>query len=117
MSVIYVAVIITAIATGLLPGGDTRPGVDPTVSAMAGTSVPAFSLVSEVLGAPHAAGLLLGVVGVPLVGTVFVLGFLVIVIGAITDRIRVGGYSRGLSLALTLLLVALPVLIFAALAL
>jgi DoxX-like family len=107
----YVAVTLLAIAANAFAATLDFVRYKQVLNNAARLSVPEWWLsVLGILKAAGALGLLLGLIGVPLVGTAAAIGLVLFFVGAIIAHLRARDYSIGPAAAYLLLAVAALVL-------
>jgi DoxX-like family len=108
----YLVVTLMAVAANACSGVAAIAHFKPIIPPMARAGVPESWLTFPIgtLKTAGAAGLLLGLVGVPLVGTAAAIGLVLFFVCAIYTHIRAGDYSPQLGLAIGFLLLAVAAL-------
>jgi hypothetical protein len=108
----YLVVAILAIAANALSGIAALAHFRPILPAMARAGVPESWLTFPIgtLKTAGAAGLLLGLAGVPLIGTAAAVGLVLFFVCAVYTHIRAGDYSPQFGLAIGFLLLAMATL-------
>jgi hypothetical protein len=108
----YLVVAILAIAANAFSGIAALAHFRPILPAMARAGVPESWLTFPIgtLKTAGAAGLLLGLAGVPLIGTAAALGLVLFFVCAVYTHIRAGDYSPQFGLAIGFLLLAMATL-------
>jgi lipoprotein signal peptidase len=110
----YVVVTLMAVAASTFVAIANFMRLEFVLTTAAKVSVPeSWITMLGTLNAAAALGLLLGLVGVPLVGTAAAIGLVMYFVGAIITHLRVRDYSIGPAAAFLLLAVAALVLGFA----
>lgn len=109
MDTAYLVVAILAIAANAFSGIAALAHFRPILPAMARAGVPESWLTFPIgtLKTAGAAGLLLGLAGVPLIGTAAAVGLVLFFVCAVYTHIRAGDYSPQFGLAIGLLLLAM----------
>ena len=108
----YVVVTLLAIAANTFSGVAALVHFKPILPGMAKAGVPeSWLTVLGILKTAGAVGLLLGLIGVPLIGTVAAIGLILFFIGAIITHLRARDYSQQFSLAIGFLLLAVATLV------
>ena len=104
----YVVVTLMAIAANPFSGVAALVHFKPILPGMAKAGVPESWLTFPIgtLKTAGAVGLLLGVIGVPLIGTAAAVGLILFFVCAIYTHMRAGDYSPQFGLASGLLLLA-----------
>jgi hypothetical protein len=104
----YLVVALLAIAANAFSGVAALVHFRPIIPGMARAGVPESWLTFPIgtLKTAGAAGLLLGVAGVPLVGTAAAAGLVLFFVCAVYTHVRAGDYSPQFGLALGFLLLA-----------
>ena len=112
MDTAYLAVAILAIAANAFSGIAALAHFRPILPAMARAGVPESWLTFPIgtLKTAGAAGLLLGLAGVPLIGTAAAVGLVLFFVCAVYTHIRAGDYSPQFGLAIGFLLLAMATL-------
>jgi hypothetical protein len=115
MSTAYVAVTLVAIAAFGFSGVAALAHFRPILPGMARAGVPESWLTFPIgtLKTAGAAGLVLGLVGVPVIGTAAAIGLVLFFVCAVYTHIRAGDYSSQFGLATGLLLLAVAALALA----
>ena len=110
----YVAVTILAIAANAFSGIAALVHFKPILPGMARAGVPESWLTFPIgtLKAAGALGLLLGLIGVPLIGTAATIGLILFFVCAIYTHLRAGDYSTQFGLAIGFLSLAVAALVF-----
>jgi DoxX-like family len=108
----YLVVAILAIAANAFSGIAALAHFRPILPAMARAGVPESWLTFPIgtLKTAGAAGLLLGLAGVPLIGTAPAVGLVLFFVCAVYTHIRAGDYSPQFGLAIGFLLLAMATL-------
>jgi hypothetical protein len=108
----YLVVAILAIAANAFSGIAALAHFRPILPAMARAGVPESWLTFPIgtLKTAGAAGLLLGLAGVPLIGTAAAVGLVLFFVCAVYTHIRAGDYSPQFGLAIGFLLLAMATL-------
>ena len=107
----YVVVTLMAIAANTFAATADFMRLKFALSTAAKLSVPeSWMTMLGTLNAAAALGLLLGLIGVPLIGTAAAIGLILYFVGAIITHLRVRDYSIGPAAAFLLLAVAALVL-------
>lgn len=109
----YAAVALLAIAANTFSGVAALVHFKPILPGMVKAGVPESWLTFPIgtLKTAGAAGLLLGVIGVPLIGTAAAAGLILFFVCAIYTHIRADDYSTQFGLAIGFLLLAVAVLV------
>jgi hypothetical protein len=109
----YVVVTLVAIAANTFSGVAALVHFKPILPGMAKAGVPESWLTFPIgtLKTAGAVGLLLGVIGVPLIGTAAAVGLILFFVCAIYTHMRAGDYSPQFGLASGLLLLAVAALV------
>jgi hypothetical protein len=109
----YVTVTIVAIAANAFSGIAAILRFKPILPGMARAGVPESWLTFPIgtLKTAGAAGLLLGITGVPLIGTAAAIGLILFFVCAIYTHVRAGDYSLQFALANGYLLLAVAALV------
>ena len=109
----YVVVTLVAIAANTFSGVAALVHFKPILPGMVKAGVPESWLTFPIgtLKTAGAVGLLLGVIGVPLIGTAAAAGLILFFVCAIYTHMRAGDYSPQFGLALGLLLLAVAALV------
>ena len=112
MSTAYLVVALLAIAANAFSGVAAIVHLKPIIPAMARAGVPESWLTFPIgtLKTAGAAGLLLGLAGVPLVGTAAAIGLVLFFVCAIYTHVRASDYSPQFGLAIGFLLLAVATL-------
>ncbi|MFL6102984.1 MAG: DoxX family protein [Actinomycetes bacterium] len=112
MDTAYLVVAILALAANAVSGIAARAHFRPILPAMARAGVPESWLTFPIgtLKTAGAAGLLLGLAGVPLIGTAAAVGLVLFFVCAVYTHIRAGDYSPQFGLAIGFLLLAMATL-------
>lgn len=112
MDTAYLVVAILAIAANAFSGIAALAHFRPILPAMARAGVPESWLTFPIgtLKTAGAAGLLLGLAGVPLIGTAAAVGLVLFFVCAVYTHIRAGDYSPQFGLAIGFLLLAMDTL-------
>src|SRR5438270_6550026 len=102
---VYVVITLVAIAANAFSGVAAMVHFKPIVPQMLKAGVPESWLTFPIgsLKTAGAAGLLLGLVGVPLVGTAAAIGLILFFVCAIYTHIRAGDFSAQFGLAIVFL--------------
>jgi hypothetical protein len=108
MDTAYLVVALLAIAANAFSGVAALVHFRPIIPGMARAGVPESWLTFPIgtLKTAGAAGLLLGLAGVPLIGTAAAGGLVLFFVGAVSIHLRAGDYSPQLGLAIGFLLLA-----------
>jgi DoxX-like family len=108
----YVVVTLVAIAATAFSGVAALVHFKPILPGMAKAGVPESWLTFPIgtLKTAGAVGLLLGVIGVPLIGTAAAVGLILFFVCALYTHMRAGDYSPQFGLALGFLLLAVAAL-------
>jgi DoxX-like family len=108
MDTAYLVVALLAIAANAFSGVAALVHFRPIIPGMARAGVPESWLTFPIgtLKTAGAAGLLLGLAGVPLIGTAAAAGLVLFFVGAVSIHLRAGDYSPQLGLATGFLLLA-----------
>ena len=108
MDTAYLVVTLLAIAANAFSGVAALVHFRPIIPGMARAGVPESWLTFPIgtLKTAGAAGLLLGLAGVPLIGTAAAAGLVLFFVGAVSIHLRAGDYSPQLGLAIGFLLLA-----------
>jgi hypothetical protein len=109
----YVVVTLLAIAANTFSGVAALVHFQPILPGMAKAGVPESWLTFPIgtLKTAGAVGLLLGVIGVPLIGTAAAVGLILFFVCAIYTHMRAGDYSPQFGLAIGFLLLAVAALV------
>jgi DoxX-like family len=109
----YVVVTLLAIAANTFSGVAALVHFKPILPGMVKAGVPESWLTFPIgtLKTAGAVGLLLGVIGVPLIGTAAAVGLILFFVCAIYTHLRAGDYSAQFGLALGFLLLAVAALV------
>ena len=109
----YVVVTLVAIAANTFSGVAALVHFKPILPGMVKAGVPESWLTFPIgtLKTAGAVGLLLGVIGVPLIGTAAATGLILFFVCAIYTHMRAGDYSPQFGLALGFLLLAVAALV------
>ena len=109
----YVVVTLLAIAAYTFSGVAALVHFKPILPGMVKAGVPESWLTFPIgtLKTAGAVGLLLGVIGVPLIGTAAAVGLILFFVCAIYTHMRAGDYSPQFGLALGFLLLAVAALV------
>ena len=109
----YVVVTLLAIAAYTFSGVAALVHFKPILPGMAKAGVPESWLTFPIgtLKTAGAVGLLLGVIGVPLIGTAAAVGLILFFVCAIYTHMRAGDYSPQFGLAIGFLLLAVAALV------
>ena len=112
MDTAYLVVAILAIAANAFSGIAALAHFRPILPAMARAGVPESWLTFPIgtLKTAGAAGLLLGLAGVPLIGTAAAVGLVLFFVCAVYTHIRAGDYSPQFGVAIGFLLLAMATL-------
>ena len=110
----YVVVTLLAIAANTFSGVAALLHFKPILAGMVRAGVPESWLTFPIgtLKAMGAVGLLLGVLGVPLIGTTAAIGLTLYFVCALYTHLRAGDYSPQFGLAIGFLLLAAAALVF-----
>jgi hypothetical protein len=113
MSTAYLVVAILAIAANAFSGLAAIVHFRPIIPAMARTGVPESWLTFPIgtLKTAGAAGLLVGLAGVPLIGTAAAIGLVLFFVCAIYTHVRASDYSSQFGLAIGFLSLAVAALV------
>jgi hypothetical protein len=113
MRTAYLVVTVLAIAANTFSGVAALLHFKPILPGMARAGVPESWLTFPIgtLKTAGAAGLLLGLVGVPLVGTAAAIGLVLFFVCAIYTHLRAADYSTQFGLAIGFLLLAVAALV------
>ena len=113
MSTAYLVVAILAIAANAFSGVAAIVHFRPIIPAMARAGVPESWLTFPIgtLKTAGAAGLLAGLVGVPLIGTAAAIGLVLFFVCAIYTHVRASDYSSQFGLAIGFLSLAVAALV------
>jgi hypothetical protein len=108
MDTAYLVVALLAIAANAFSGVAALVHFRPIIPGMARAGVPESWLTFPIgtLKTAGAAGLLLGLAGVPLIGTAAAAGLVLFFVCAVSIHLRAGDYSPQLGLAIGFLLLA-----------
>ena len=109
----YVVVTLLAIAANAFSGVAALVHFKPIIPGMVKAGVPESWLTFPIgtLKTAGAVGLLLGVIGVPLIGTAAAVGLILFFVCAIYTHMRAGDYSPQFGLAIGFLLLAVAALV------
>jgi len=109
----YVVVTLLAIAANTFSGVAALVHFKPILPGMVKAGVPESWLTFPIgtLKTAGAVGLLLGVIGVPLIGTAAAVGLILFFVCAIYTHMRAGDYSPQFGLAIGFLLLAVAALV------
>ena len=108
----YVVVTLLAIAANTFSGVAALVRFEPILPGMARAGVPeSWLTMLGVLKTAGAVGLLLGLIGVPLIGTAAAIGLVLFFVGAIITHLRARDYSRQFGLAIGFFLLAAATLV------
>jgi hypothetical protein len=109
----YVIVAIVAIAANAFSGTAAILHFKPILPGMARAGVPESWLTFPIgtLKTAGAAGLLLGLIGVPVIGTAAAIGIILFFVCAVYSHVRAGDYSPQFALANGYLLLAVAALV------
>jgi hypothetical protein len=109
----YVVVTLLAIAANTFSGIAALVHFQPILLGMVKAGVPESWLTFPIgtLKTAGAVGLLLGVIGVPLIGTAAAVGLILFFVCALYTHLRAGDYSPQFGLASGLLLLAVAALV------
>jgi DoxX-like family len=112
MTIAYVVVTLLAVAANAFSGVAALVHFRPILPGMARAGVPESWLTFPIgtLKTAGAIGLLLGVVGVPLIGTAAAVGLVLFFVCAVYTHIRVSDYGAQFGLANAFLLLAVAAL-------
>ena len=112
MDTAYLVVALLAIAANAFSGVAALVHFRPIIPGMARAGVPESWLTFPIgtLKTAGAAGLLLGLAGVPLIGTAAAAGLVLFFVCAVSIHLRAGDYSPQLGLAIGFLLLAVAAL-------
>src|SRR5438067_2593866 len=113
MPTAFVAVTLVAVAANAFSGVAALVHFKPILPGMVKAGVPESWLTFPIgtLKTAGAVGLLLGVLGVPLIGTAAAIGLILFFVCAIYTHMRAGDYSSQFGLALGFLLLAVAALV------
>ena len=112
VSTAYVVVTLLAIAANAFSGVAAMVHFGPILPGMARAGVPeSWLTVLGTLKTAGAVGLLLGLFGVPLIGTAAAIGLVLFFVGAIATHLRARDYSPQLGLAIGFFLLAVAALV------
>jgi hypothetical protein len=113
MTIAYVVVTVLAVAANTFSGVAALVHFRPILPGMARAGVPESWLTFPIgtLKAAGAAGLLLGLVGIPLIGTAAAIGLVLFFVCAVYTHIRVSDYGAQFGLANAFLLLATAALV------
>jgi DoxX-like family len=113
MCTAYVVVTLLAIAANTFSGVAALVHFKPILPGMVKAGVPESWLTFPIgtLKTAGAVGLLLGVIGVPLIGTAAAVGLILFFVCAIYTHLRAGDYSAQFGLAIGFLLLAVAALV------
>ncbi len=112
VSTAYVVVTVLAIAANAFSGVAAMVHFGPILPGMARAGVPeSWLTVLGTLKTAGAVGLLLGLFGVPLIGTAAAIGLVLFFVGAIATHLRARDYSPQLGLAIGFFLLAVAALV------
>jgi hypothetical protein len=113
MTTAYVLVTLLAIAANTFSGIAALVHFRPILPGMARAGVPASWLTFPIgtLKTAGAVGLLLGLVGIPLIGTAAAIGLVLFFVCAVYTHIRVSDYGAQFGLANAFLLLAAAALV------
>jgi hypothetical protein len=109
----YVVVTLVAIAANTFSGVAALVHFKPILPGMVKAGVPESWLTFPIgtLKTAGAVGLLLGVIGVPLIGTAAAVGLILFFVCALYTHMRAGDYSPQFGLAIGFLLLAVAALV------
>jgi DoxX-like family len=109
----YVVVTLLAIAANTFSGVAALVHFGPIIPGMARAGVPQSWLTFPIgtLKTAGAVGLLLGLIGVPLIGVAAAIGLVLFFVCAIYTHVRAGDYSAQFSLAIGFLVLAVAALV------
>src|SRR5215210_232636 len=108
----YVVVTLLAIAANAFSGVAALVHFKPILPGMAKAGVPESWLTTlGTLKTVGAVGLLLGLLGVPPIGTAAAIGLVLFFVGAVITNLRAGDYSPQFGLAIGFLLLAVATLV------
>jgi len=108
----YVVVTLLAIAANAFSGVAALVHFKPILPGMAKAGVPESWLTTlGTLKTVGAVGLLLGLLGVPPIGTAAAIGLVLFFVGAVITHLRAGDYSPQFGLAIGFLLLAVATLV------
>jgi DoxX-like family len=112
MPTAYVAVTLVAVAANTFSGVAALVHFKPILPGMAKAGVPQSWLTFPIgtLKTAGAIGLLLGLIGVPLIGTAAAIGLVLFFVCAVYTHVRAGDYSVQFGLANGFLLLAVATL-------
>ena len=112
VSTAYVVVTLLAIAANAFSGVAAMVHFGPILPGMARAGVPeSWLTVLGTLKTAGAVGLLLGLFGVPLIGTAAAIGLVLFFVGAIATHLRARDYSPQFGLAIGFFLLAVAALV------
>jgi hypothetical protein len=113
MSIAYPVVTLLAIAANPFSGVAALAHFKPILPGMARAGVPESWLTFPIgtLKTAGAVGLLLGLIGVPLIGTAAAIGLILFFVCALYTHVRAGDYSPQFGLAIGFLLLAVATLV------
>jgi hypothetical protein len=113
MSTAYVVVTLLAVAANAFSGVAALVHFKPILPGMVKAGVPESWLTFPIgtLKLAGAVGLLLGLIGVPLIGTAAAIGLSLFFVGAIYTHVRARDFSSQLGLAIGFLLLAVAALV------
>ena len=108
----YVVVPLLAIAATAFSGVAALVHFEPILPGMARAGVPeSWLTMLGALKTAGAVGLLLGLIGVPLIGTAAAIGLVLFFVGAIITHLRARDYAQQFGLAIGFLLLAASTLV------
>jgi DoxX-like protein len=109
----YLVVAIVAVAANAFSGIAALAHFQPILPGMARAGVPESWLTFPIgtLKTAGAAGLLLGLAGVPVVGTAAAVGLVLFFVCAVYTHVRAGDYSLQFGLAMSFLALAVATLV------
>ena len=108
----YAVVTLLAIAANALSGVAALVHFKPILLGMAKAGVPeSWLTVLGILKTAGAVGLLLGLIGVPLIGRAAATGLILFFVGAIITHLRARDYSQQFGLAIGFLVLAVATLV------
>jgi hypothetical protein len=112
METVYLVVTLVAIAANGFSGVAALAHFRPIIPGMVRAGVPESWLTFPIgtLKTAGAAGLLLGLAGVPLIGTAAAVGLVLFFVCAVYTHLRAGDYSLQFALAIGFLLLAVATL-------
>jgi DoxX-like family len=113
MTTAYVVVALLAIAANAFSGVAALAHFKPIIPGMAKAGVPQSWLTFPIgtLKTAGAVGLLLGLIGVPLIGTAAAIGLVLFFVGAVYTHVHAGDYSAQFGGAVGFLVLAVAALV------